>query len=366
MLCVQLGRRVDVVGIADVDGHGQPGARVFRRSEPLRLAHLRPATFNRRHGWLAIAGQLHQQQRRVRAEPPPPVVTQAAQACEVCRCVTGVGFTLVPQHAAQAIGTQRRDHAVVQRRQSRGGVPRCQRRRLCAGRNPVLPAGIQLDARTVIQADGVRARGPCKATLTVGVQHIDHHGVGAGFQQAGWQRIGSPLARTVLAAHGHAVHPGHVRLVDGAELKLCALGCLVGAQCHLGAVPDHAVVAGQRWHTPALPRPERGGCALPSTAVVAWLPGCIGGDGIGACCPPVLPLLAPTFVCRSRITRVQREHVKRWAQATLHAQGIAAGPGLDTRAAPRCLDQPHRNVDGLAQFTRKVETRGGKVTHGVR
>ncbi|MNI22622.1 hypothetical protein D3C73_761800 [compost metagenome] len=243
-------------------------------------------------------------------------------------------------------------------------MPRCQRRRLYTGRHPVLPARIQRDARTVIQADGVRTCGPCKPTLTVGVQDIDHHRVGTGLQQPGRQRIRPPLTRTVLAAHGDAVHPGHVRLVDGTQLKPSVLAGLRGSQCHLAAVPDHAVVAGQRWHTPALPRPERGGCALPSAAVGAGLPGRIGGTF--ACCPPVLPVLAPACVCRCGIAGRQGEHIQCWPHAALHAQGIGAGPGLDARAAPRRLDQAHGDIHRLLQFARKVEARSGKVAHRVR
>lgn len=345
---------MDVVGIADVDGDGEPALRIFGRNPPLRLAHLRPAAVGRRNRWLAITGQLHQQQGQACAELPPPVVAQRTQAQRIRRALAGVRFSLIPEHAAQPDAAERRDHPVVQRRQPGGGLPGGKWRRLLARRHPVLPRRLQYHPLTVVEPQAVCRRGARQATFAVGVEHVDRNAVQACLQQAAGQRV-APLAGAVLAAHGNAVHPGHVRLVGRSQLQGRAACSLSSAQHHLRSIPDHAVVVGKRGHVPPLPRPQRRRCARPSAVIGVRAPGRVAGQRALTRGPPVLPVAAPGCACRQRITRGPREDIKGLVHAALPSKCIGTGPGLDPRAAPRRLDQPHRHVDRALQLAGEVE-----------
>ncbi len=329
---------------------------------PLRLAQLRPTAVAGLGGRRAVVGQLHQQQRQLRAEALPPVALPSVEQRWILRRSAGVGFALVPQHAAQADPAQRRDHAVGQRGQARGRRPRRARRRTQLRRHDaVLPSG-QRHPAAVAQLQLLRLRIAEQAAAAVAVVHVDHHGVLARVQHAAWQAVAARLVGAVAAAHRLAVDPGLVEFVHRPQRQRRRLFRLLCAQRDRAAVPDHAVEIDQLRHAPVVPGAQRRRCVAPVAAGIVRPP----RRAAAVRAPPRLPKLAPARRRLLRIFGVARQYVQRRRVAVHLAQGRIADPRLHLRTAPGGVDQPHRHVHGLAQFAGEVIAGRGKRAHRLR
>jgi hypothetical protein len=247
--------RVDVVGIAHIQGHRHAGVRQLQRLG-LCVAQLGPAAFA---GAVVlqrqVGRQLHEEERQLRLlELRAPVLDQALEAARVRRRAAGVALALVPEHAAQAQALQRRDEAVVGQRGRivRGGLGGHAR----LGHAGAPGAGQRHGAGGRVQPHGRRVAMEAAATTGVGDAHGDP--VRTGAQQPGRDRVAARLVMAALAAHALAVDPDLVAVVHLRQVQAGRAGCLRGAQLDAPAHPDDAIEVRQPLALPHAGRLQRG------------------------------------------------------------------------------------------------------------
>ena len=107
--------RVDVEGVADVDG------RWHARPWPLKCGRLRLAQFRPRRGVRCarigtVAGDLHEEERQLPAPRPAPVIDECREERAVLPRTPDVALALVPNDALRAIEREWRDHGVEEQR----------------------------------------------------------------------------------------------------------------------------------------------------------------------------------------------------------------------------------------------------------
>ena len=94
-------------------------------------------------------------------------------------------------------------------------------------------------------------------------------------------------------------------------------------------------------------------------------PGLVALGDAGTPVPPSTPDLSPALGRREWITRVHLEHIQFVLVAIRGAQRIRADPGFDAGSTERRIDQAHRHVDGLLEFTGEVEAGRREITQRV-
>ena len=353
---------MDVVAFADVHRDGQARARILRRHPALDVAHLGPAAFAGLRGRGPVAGKLHDQQRQVRAEARTEIAAQPFQQGAVVAGIAGVRLALVPQRTAEAVVAERRDHAVVERAEAGGGLPRQVRRRAVRRRHhPVLPV-LQRDAAAVRQLQRAAGCRPLQAVVAIGAEHVHRDQVHALVQHAG-RHLVVALHAAVGGADPVPVDPGLVDLV-GQQVQYGALRGLRLVQLHRGAVPQHAGETGQRRDAPVLPGAVLQRRALPAGfAQARRVPRRVGLAGTGTAQPPGLPFAVPLLLGARPILRIEREQVQPLVVAADLAQRLRAHPRLDARAAPGGHHHAHRHRHRLLQLPRVVVAGGGEIRH---
>ena len=237
--------RVDVVDVADVDGRRQADLGIGGGHPALDVAHARPAGLDRLGLARTEVGQLHHQERQVRPlERATPVGDQGRQQAGIGRRLGDIGLALVPGKTLQAIGDQRRDHAVAQGRQAAGPHPGRRGRQAALGdgrRDLVAPSRAQRDERPVVDLKpllGGRPPGPAAAARVDG-PHRDQ--VGTDLQPTARDLVVTRLVPALRRADLAAVDEGGVQIVDRSQRQGRALPGLLGGQGDRGAQPDRAV-----------------------------------------------------------------------------------------------------------------------------
>jgi hypothetical protein len=123
---------MQVVAFADVDGDREARAAVEATPAAV-LAQVRPVRFDGTGGNGPEVGQLHDQERQAGPELRTPARHQPAEQLLVPGRFVGVRLTLVPDGAANAVWTDRRDHGVVERREASNRFPRSTQGPPCGG-----------------------------------------------------------------------------------------------------------------------------------------------------------------------------------------------------------------------------------------
>ena len=101
---------MDVLSLADVDGHGHSGVRHRVAGEGLRGAQPRPVGCR-----VIVAGQLDEEERPVGSIPDlAPGLDHRREQLAVFLGIYCIAFALIPHDTARRIGNQRRDHVLVE------------------------------------------------------------------------------------------------------------------------------------------------------------------------------------------------------------------------------------------------------------
>ena len=101
-------RRMDIIGISNVGGHGHGGVLNFRKGKKLRFADFRRLTFER--------GDLHEVERQLRLlEDAAPRSEQRFFLVGVNEAFVVVRLALIPDRTAEGEGHERMDHGIVER-----------------------------------------------------------------------------------------------------------------------------------------------------------------------------------------------------------------------------------------------------------
>src|SRR5690606_2102901 len=166
-----------------------------------------------------------------------------------------------------------------------------------------------------------------------------------------------PRRSSDLAPHCAAVDPCHIDIVDLPERERCALACLSRAQLDDGTQPHHAVECRKLRIAPLFPVAELARRGSPAALLLA-------GPRLRRrhpALPPALPYCAPASnrLCWPRV--FERKDLEHLVEAARGTQRLRAHPRLDSRTAPRCVNQAHRHLDVLLQLPCKVEARSREV-----
>ncbi|AAK25017.1 hypothetical protein CC_3055 [Caulobacter vibrioides CB15] len=347
---------VDVVRVADVVGDDEAGARIGGDRAALGVAQGGGSGGQaRRGGVAAIVGQLHDKRGHVRRLAQAALGHEGAQQVHIGLVAADIGLALIPGQAPIGVRAHRGEHAVIEGRDARQGVPR-RAGRIAAGArlDPVAPAR-QRQLGSVGQGQGPLGRIAVHAAVGVGVVGRGDDGVLAGLQRADRQGVVSLQPGSRGRADAHAVEIGGVHLVDLAKAQGGGLRGLGGGQLDLGLEPDDAVELGQGRNAPAFPDPQIARRGRPGSGAGPGRQGRLAG-GLGA--PPGLDHLAPATAGGGLVGDRQVQDRDGVVIAADLAKGRRRHPGLDARAAPRGVDQAQRDLPRLLQLAGEVEAAG--------
>ena len=352
--------RVDVAGIAEVDGHGHAGLGKHKRIG-LSLTQSCPLRVGLHQAGLKPAGELHEVEGEFLLSPVlAPCGDHVAEQRPVLLGAPHVGATLIPQHAAQRHAVERIDHGVVEHRRVARALSGHGMRRDVAqiGGHGVAPVAGQRYALARCGLGIVHVGGAAESAgaVKVGDAHGEH--VGACLHQLAGHGVVALIGPAVHAAHLGAVEIGHILIVHGAEMQrqvLVSVGC---GHIYCGLGPNHAVESGQHGVFPLAGHRHSG------PTVAALQLGFVESDI--ALEQLLLPLGAAALVVglqtlSGKSAALQGCHLRLKALDTF--QVGERGPRLGGSAAPRRVDHAHRHLQRVADLLGK-EIGDGREVHG--
>ena len=327
----------------------------------LGLPQFGPSGFSRIRQDRMEPGYLGDVEGEVVAPGLTPVDDHRRHLVLVAKGFVGIGLTLVPDHARDAIGHDRVDHRVVEDAGQVGLARRIARHLVEGGGQLHLPDIVQRNLLPVGALDEELLRGAVEAAVAVvvGIADDDHRLAGLDLRRR--DRITARNVPYAIPPDQHAVPIGLVEIVDGAQAERKLLPRPGGGNLDLLAEPVDAVDArpellhhrrqldvapARRVHVRPLPVPGHAFILLPRFA-----------QQLHHLAPVGLLTLVRILGKRAdlfQLLRILREIAK----------GTGAHPGFDDSAAPTAVDQAHGHFQRFMKLAAEVPGDGGEVAHG--